>query len=140
MTRIVNVTEFNGVDLHNPGNDRYSLGIALLPLKANVKLFELPDGVLYNPYGGGLAPIYPQSFKARFLFRGSSPAAAQTMYQEVAAELGQTAFLSGTDANNTAVTVSAILESIVRVDTYTKAPSKVIKFELTFQPLSNTWS
>ena len=138
--KLVHLTHFNTIDLHDTGNGRFCLATVKQTLTAKVKLFELPDGVLYNPYGGGVAPIYPQKFTAEFLFRGSSPTAVETMYTEVTNQLGLTATLWGMDAGDTAVTVQAILEKIVRTDKWDKLSSRTIKFQATFQPLSNDWS
>ena len=140
MTPIAYLTSFRTANLHDPVNGRYCLEAVKITLSAKVKLFELPDSVLYNPYGGGLAPIYPQKLAANFLFRGATPVAVQTMYQTVVDQLAYTSLLYGKDANDDTVNVSAILERIVRTDNWAKAPSNVIKFQLTFQPLTNDWT
>lgn len=138
MKRIVIPTQFYAM-LHDPGNGRYATSTVTLNLTAKAKMITLPDGILYNPYGGGIAPIYPEPFTADFLFKGSTPNVAQTMYDDVAQYLGFTATLFGTDAGDTPVTIQALMTKIVRTDKWKNQESKTIKFQLTFQPMTNDW-
>ncbi len=136
--KIANISTFRSIALHDTANGRYALGVVTISHVAKVKLFELPDSVLYNPYGGGQAPTYPQKFTADFLFRGATAVAVETMYSTVVDQLGYTATLSATDAGDNAVSMQAILEKVSRTDKWTKEQSNTIKFQLTFQPVANT--
>ena len=68
--KIVTPVQFYAM-LHDPENGRFATSTVTLEQVASVKMIKLPDGVFYNPYGGGVAPIYPSPFTADFLFKGS---------------------------------------------------------------------